>query len=148
MKQAKALVTIEGLLTINRIYTILSEVLDPAKRLHYSVIDDRGVQCVYQASRFEVVLAPQVAPNFSEMQQIASEVKITCPVVEDYEARKAATNNFLLERLNARREQALSDSDANLAALLFDVMAVLKRADCVIPDGAYQCEGCDCEGDE
>ena len=162
MKQVKSLVTLEGLLTKDNIYTVLSEVLDPAKRIHYTVVDDRGVQCLYSESRFELVLAPQVAPNFSQMQQIADEVKITsfgpsepkpqidisdrlvCPVVEEADRRKAMINlkNAMLdgqlkEQLTARREIALQDCDANLAALLYrakdriteleDQLAVPKR---------------------
>lgn len=84
-------------------------------------------------------------------QQWAEMVKtINKDTVKTIEKRlnEALAEGDLLIRLNARREQALEDSDANLAALLYDCMSVLKRATCKIPDYAYQCEGCICGGDE
>lgn len=132
---------IEGFLTKGRQYTVLSE-RPEEKRL--VMIDDRGLEGWFNESRFSPLLAPQVAPNFSQMQQIADEVKITsfgpsepkpqidisdrlvCPVVEEADRRKAMINlkNAMLdgqlkEQLTARREIALQDCDANLAALLY-----------------------------
>lgn len=132
---------IEGFLTKGRQYTVLSE-RPEEKRL--VMIDDRGLEGWFNESRFSPLLAPQVAPNFSQMQQIADEVKITCPVVEEADRRKAMINlkNAMLdgqlkEQLTARREIALQDCDANLAALLYrakdriteleDQLAVPKR---------------------
>lgn len=105
-KYAKATTSLDGLLTAGQIYTVLYETLDPAKRVHFTVVDDRGIQCMYSESRFELVLAPQVAPNFSQMQQIADEVNITlqpdesgikCPVVEQEKLRKATARIAELE---------------------------------------------------
>lgn len=73
MKQVKSLTSLSGLLTKDRIYTVLEE-----SNINFVIIiDDRGERCVYDAKRFEVVLAPQVAPDFRQMQQIADGVKFT-----------------------------------------------------------------------
>lgn len=194
MRQVKSLVKLDGLLTKDQIYTVISET-----KGFVTVIDDRGEQCAYSDTRFEPIHSPKATPDFSQMQYIADEVKITCPVVEEADRRKseskplcknhkicgspveaerykfcydcwwaqdprnkttdltkgaklevedlvvpdlvevtglatapiklhkALAEDALLIRLNARREQALEDSDANLAALLYDCMSVLKR---------------------
>jgi len=85
MKQAKCISPI-GNLTKDRIYTIVGEPDKDAK--WFTVVDDEGQCATYASSRFELILTPKGSPDFSQMQHIADEVKITCPVVESYE-RKA-----------------------------------------------------------
>lgn len=72
------------------------------------------------------ILTPKGSPDFSETSYIRDEVKITCPVVEEAERRKAMIDlknamldGTLLTQIDARRESALQDCDANLAALLY-----------------------------
>lgn len=196
MRQVKCIKPLDHL-TKDRIYTMVGEPSKDAKWL--TVVDDRGVCTTYDSARFEVIHSPKATPDFRQMQHIADEVKITCPVVEQADKRKseskplcknhkicgspveaerykfcydcwwaqdprnkttdltkgakleiedlvvpdlvevsglatapiklhkALAEDALLIRLNARREQALEDSDANLAALLYDCMSVLKR---------------------
>ena len=159
MRQVKCIKPL-GHLTKDRIYTVVGEPAKDAKWL--TEVDDRGECATYDSARFEVIHSPKATPDFSQMQHIADEVKITCPVVEQaprnkttdltkgakleiedlvvpdlvevsglatapIKLHKALAEDALLIRLNARREQALSDSDANLAALLYDCMSVLKR---------------------
>ncbi len=94
MRQVKCVRPL-GHLTKDRIYTVVGEPAKDAKWL--TVVDDRGECATYDAARFEALLAPQVAPNFRQMQQIADEVKITCPVVEEAEARKAQPKTIMQE---------------------------------------------------
>ena len=98
MRQVKSLVRLDGLLTKDQIYTVIHEM-----KGFVTIVDDRGVQCAYSAARFEAILAPQVAPDFRQMQQIADEVKVTlqpdesgikCPVVEEFEKRKTIMQEY------------------------------------------------------
>lgn len=141
MRQVKCIKPL-GHLTKDRIYTVVGEPAKDAKWL--TVVDDRGECATYDSARFEVIHSPKATPDFRQMQHIADEVKITCPVVEEADRRKAMINlkNAMLdgqlkEQLTARREIALQDCDANLAALLYsakdriteleDQLTVLKR---------------------
>ena len=121
VKQVEAIVTLDGLLTKGHVYTVLNE-----NKGYITIHDDRGIACVYSESRFSTTLSPKATPDFSENEPIRDEVNITCPVVEEAEKRKAAIalknamlDGNLLTQIDARREIALQDCDANLAALLY-----------------------------
>lgn len=180
MRQVKAIASLDGLITKDRIYTVLFE----GAKGFICIADDRGENTIYSDSRFTIVLAPQVAPTFSEMQQIADSVKITgdtehlanqllkgadalrncynhaecgksveanhykfcydCWWAQDARNTVKITDltriqtgqvsiadlnsitDDLLVQLSARRESALEDSDANLAALLYRAIDRIK----------------------
>lgn len=84
MRQVKCIKPL-GHLTRDRIYTVVGEPAKDAKWL--TVVDDRGECATYDSARFEVIHSPKATPDFSQMQRIADEVKITCekitcPVIE------------------------------------------------------------------
>ena len=163
MKQAKALITLDGLLTINRIYTILYENIDPAKRPFYTVVDDRGVLCTYSADRFEIIHTPKGSPDFSEMQRIADEVKITqqlhgekaidvlrdkfgiepiCPVVQSYEERKETHGPFMVPNPDIKTSEDMASKPAMVVQHL---KKCKNHAECGQPAEAERYEFCyDC----
>ena len=84
MRQVKCIKPL-GHLTRDRIYTVVGEPAKDAKWL--TVVDDRGECATYDSARIEVIHSPKATPDFSQMQRIADEVKITCekitcPVIE------------------------------------------------------------------
>jgi hypothetical protein len=121
MEYAKCLRPI-GYLTLHQIYTVVGKPDRDAKWL--TVVDDQGNCATYSADRFEPVLAPQVAPDFRQMKQIADEVKITQSLVEafpdgmphgqKYSAEQATTDIKcpVVEQAKKRAERSIDDINA------------------------------------
>lgn len=124
MNQVRCLKPI-GHLTKDRIYTVVSNNSKDAKWL--TVVDDEGNCATYASDRFEPVLAPQVAPNFSEMQRIADEVNFTdyinslestseieliCPVVEEAERRKQTHGPFIVANPDIKTSEDMATKPA------------------------------------
>jgi hypothetical protein len=68
----KCIQPLPGLITKDLIYAVIQ-----TQSGFVTIIDDRGQHCVYALTRFEPCLAPQAAPTFSQMQQIAANVNFT-----------------------------------------------------------------------